>query len=746
MSKKAIKLVVFITFTMLLLYPSILFAYWGNVHVRITSEAVNNSSLIAESLEQIGFKDGVTHSIKRRLLGPKNIREWIEYGSKFEDRILCPNYFGGYYSRDSYEGIFRSHFYNPITNLGLTDDQGTPIGQSLIERSKDINNEWSYQMAKELYYAALTGDSTKYDNWAMRDRLFIFVDEPFQGKENMNADEREKFFAWTFQALGHTLHLIQDASVPSHTRNDAHSAEILGIIGEHDPFERWTRKNVTDDYYADYLDDVDSAPWIIWKNHTDKIVPDIFIDTDQLSGESENLDQGLSEYSHANFLSNDSMFSFDLPEKPTTQADVPTYDIYNEEDVIWETYENLFGDEVKFLYLKSKHTGGVDHLALCGILYHAERLGTPPTPEPYPQPYYKVKYTTDDPEVNKDYAEKLIPRAIGYSAGLLDYFFRGSLEVSTCVPLIYDNKIVSLNFTAKNVTASEETMSEGNFTVVVRYTPVDGNPDGSEDQFFRAQDVYCNELQYEDELEFTVDLPLPGSQDSISFDVYDSIKCYLVFKGTLGAEEGAVIGKVFTLGEIKFREDWNNGLDGNHDWAHGQSPTEPVEGGKTTNNITTANNQDTLIKENIRYTGVEDGRSNQSALSLGGGNEILITPNTFLHFKIDSISVSPPSTIYLQALRIQFANGTWLQFCPDGQCDYPIDINWPPMDIDIVIDSENSLVTVNIHRLFQEAGIVIPEYLYLRYINFIQLFEEGAGPATTQRMEIDFIRIVEETP
>ena len=206
-----------------------------------------------------------------------------------------------------------------------------------------------------------------------------------------------------------------------------------------------------------------------------------------------------------------------------------------------------------------------------------------------------------------------------------------------------------------------------------------------------------------------------------------------------------MIGKVFTMGEIKFREDWDNGLDGNHDWANGQSGTEPVEGGETINNIITDNNKDTLIKENIRYAGVEDTRSNQSALVLPG-NGILVTPDTFLHFKIDNISVSPPSTIYLQALRIQFANGTWLQFCPDVQCNNPIDINWPPMDINIIIDPENSLVNVNIHQLFQEAGIAIPEYLYLRYMNFIQLFEEGAGVQTTQRMEIDFIRIVEETP
>lgn len=61
------------------------------------------------------------------------------------------------------------HFYNPITDKGLTDSEGNEIGQSLIDRANDpeidigafLMNEWSYQMAKNLYYASLTGDSTK---------------------------------------------------------------------------------------------------------------------------------------------------------------------------------------------------------------------------------------------------------------------------------------------------------------------------------------------------------------------------------------------------------------------------------------------------------------------------------------------------------------------------------------------------------------------------------------------------------
>jgi hypothetical protein len=38
----------------------------------------------------------------------------------------------------------------------------------------------------------------------------------------VDAREPERRLADTFDTLGHLTHLVQDASVPAHTRNDAH--------------------------------------------------------------------------------------------------------------------------------------------------------------------------------------------------------------------------------------------------------------------------------------------------------------------------------------------------------------------------------------------------------------------------------------------------------------------------------------------------------------------------------------------
>src|SRR5215472_12743977 len=43
-----------------------------------------------------------------------------------------------------------------------------------------------------------------------------------------------------------------------------------------------------------------------------------------------------------------------------------------------------------------------------------------------------ARYTTiDDPLVLKDYHDLLIPKAVKYAAGLLDYFFRGTMDINT---------------------------------------------------------------------------------------------------------------------------------------------------------------------------------------------------------------------------------------------------------------------------------------------------------------------------
>ena len=67
--------------------------------------------------------------------------------------------------------------------------------------------------------------------------------------------------------------------------------------------------------------------------------------------------------------------------------------------------------------------------------------------------------TINDPEVLQDYHDIMIPKAIEYSAGILDYFFRGKLEV---VSVVWNS--TQYTITVRNQ-SGQELVTGGKFTV-----------------------------------------------------------------------------------------------------------------------------------------------------------------------------------------------------------------------------------------------------------------------------------------
>jgi hypothetical protein len=307
-----------------------------------------------------------------------------------------------------------------------------------------------------------------------------------------------------------------------------------------------------------------------------------------------------------------------------------------------------------------------------------------------------------------------------------------------------------------------ETMENGYFALAYRYTPTDAPPDGSKDKFgiawYNGNEILapCDKLEYEEDM--TIDFIIP---DPIPIESSNSAKFTLAFRGNLvlrdehGAEKSsevdAVIGKSFTLGEVKFSEEWDNGLTGNHNWAHTDFSTSQAYSHGTSSNIIEG---DTLIKENIRFAGFKNAKANGSFIGvepLYPGHEdgfpILITPKTSLQFKIDTMSINqiPPAppghTNHCQGLFLYFNNGLALQLTQDGQAVYlgPTVAIWT-FDLGLIFVN-------NIYQMFEDAGITPPEPLYLYKISFSQQLFELEEPSTVehhQHMEIDFISIVEE--
>jgi hypothetical protein len=226
----------------------------------------------------------------------------------------------------------------------------------------------------------------------------------------------------------------------------------------------------------------------------------------------------------------------------------------------------------------------------------------------------------------------------------------------------------------------------------------------------------------------------------------------LVFRGTLGKEEGAVVGKFFVPGEVIFGEDWDNGFTGNHTWAHtgfNLQGTNPDNG--TTGNTLVGGE---LIKDNLRFAGEEEARTNESFVSTlccnGKFKDILpiqVTRNTYLMFKIDAMSINqappadPGTTTHWQGLWLYFSHGLILQFSQENQMVY-----WGPKT-GYYTFSLGEPVLDNIYDLFKNAEISIPEEpFYLESVDFVQQLWNLEDPSPVehhQHMEIDLIQFIE---
>ncbi|MCP4608470.1 MAG: hypothetical protein GY845_07135, partial [Planctomycetes bacterium] len=305
-----------------------------------------------------------------------------------------------------------------------------------------------------------------------------------------NKVDRDENYAQTFRGLGQLMHMVQDMSVPEHTRDDGHYIGTLGYTH----YEQWVKKHpqMISTSTPGYFDKS-----TLRNNNPPAPVPiaNLF-DTNQYTGSNpavtvNNDTIGLSEYTNANFLSPDTIFSADF------------------------TYPNK-GDCIPFLdtdnirlYLSSRGDGeNIDHLAVFSFLRFWRNMY-------FPQVNMHMPFRLDS-SCYEEYASKLIPRAVGYSAGILDYFFRGELGVETFGGLI----------TITNKTTSQETMQDGQF-----------------------------ELYYDDENDnrhaLTIDsgaavtsLAFNGTQE-ITFTVpSEPVRYILVYRGGLGNEADAVVGKI----------------------------------------------------------------------------------------------------------------------------------------------------------------------------------------------------------
>ena len=344
-------------------------------------------------------------------------------------------------------------------------------GQSSIlwahNKNQVLGGQWSWHDARKNLYSALTG--MDFDG-----RVVVYT-----------YAEMQQYYANTFRALGQLMHLIQDASVPAHVRGEFHwlkfhyeswletvrkqeSNRFAGFIASPTPLDR-----------SIFGGPPDPLPTISDPNV--KVTPVAkLIDTDQYTGSSPEdtwtKTVGLAEFTNANFFGE----FISLPVTPKCPfPDLNSPNVEERRDGIQDPRDPTKGTIRKYYYSKLDEPGkGGYRLATAGFL---KDYITKYFPMYFPIYMGNLKPALDG-AVYSDYASRLLPRAVSYSVGLLQYFFRGNIEIILPDSGVYaqsDNvsqKFTQVKLKARNISPNDEEMSDGGIELVAKFKVAKENP------------------------------------------------------------------------------------------------------------------------------------------------------------------------------------------------------------------------------------------------------------------------------
>ncbi len=470
---------------------------------------------ISEAIANLLLNDLLT-TTKYELNG-KNLTllEWVKEGAELEDSgsINSPG-----------TARYRNHFHNPLSPLtppldvrtqgGLTDMM---TGQSALLWAQDGQNQsgfdsgdWSWQTIRNNYYRSLTTTS----------------------KVGM-----EMFTAMTYLGLGYQVHLVQDMAQPDHVRNDAHPIDGANRLWG---FETWARKKRTmiKQYAATATKPMVDLTLPLYDGYAPV---GRLMDTRRYFADrtpSAAMNQGLAEYTNANFFSDNTIFAGrfakdDIHSFPFPRREGTNVQNFFDKSLLPEVIRSEDGKSVKGLWISKTGEGEtMPHLLRVGPFARAAYTFFGEGNNFYSR-LYRDEITYDD------YARLLIPRAVGYSAALLDYFFRGKLKLTLAAPA--DVSFRTIKVTAQNDTTGE-VMGTGDVSLVIRYKALPeadlgggrfllNNP--STEYSFRVAQLQQRDLSRPCELTFDFSAnPLPTD--------FDEMTIQLVYKGQLGYENGAV--------------------------------------------------------------------------------------------------------------------------------------------------------------------------------------------------------------
>ena len=367
--------------------PVPLYAYDPLTHQKMSEYAVNASALTTDSkiLDNLGLPPlsaNKTYPNSQFFSKQRAIVDLFRDGAEFEDSLFRP----------------ANHFFDPLTGKGLAI--GTPSPDWAIDGTGDSSTiKFSYKAAREYLWQAT---ANPLNNYAYR----------------------QKQFGLMFETLGHVIHHIQDMAQPQHVRNDTHCDVIpCYLLGIHNPslYELVTK----DDEKKSYLTYIGYDPVYSSADTATFNAPRKFWTTTVNS----NSGMGIAEYTNRGFVSAGTNFdtlAYTQPALSSASA-VPT-------DIA-----TLCAEEVAAGYAACPAGLSGNMTMYSSTVTDSYRsAGTQVNPRTSTRSIYD-QYLIDAGKgpvfsLNRftfHAAQKLlIPHAVGYSAGLINTFFRDSISGS----------------------------------------------------------------------------------------------------------------------------------------------------------------------------------------------------------------------------------------------------------------------------------------------------------------------------
>jgi hypothetical protein len=485
---------------------------------------------------------------------------------------------------------FCNHFFDPYYNIALSPITGFkgvvacgPDNTNLTavkwamgtvmadgSGSKDLGkiNPFTFADAREAQWRALTGKTGTMESLSAGN----------------SQKERTAWWATTFRTLGDVTHLLQDMSQPQHTRDEAHPFGVEKTLEVSTDARAMVRK------YKQANGQMGFGAPLIYQGYQPPMFtePRHFFSTG--GGNASFTGKGLANYSNANFFTtnnnmHNSRYFMPIPDLARyTQVDIVNSEVNATETYLMGTILDSQSGERNTIKM-SRHSIFSEEVDQVAILNGAQ----------LPQSLTRIRYSIDQPIIDGQ-TDLLIPRAVGYTAGLINYFFRGRLEVRAPADgpaAVIDAKSNGADFTklrlrVKNTTApildpidgvlKQQHMTAGRFVAVVRFhldkemefypnfpynratgltaLPASGGTCGNWSAVYDAsgnkdpnletacrkgeEDIavskdFVGVLDADNELEFAFDF----SADPIPLSALD-VSVQVVYRGPLGAEQDGI--------------------------------------------------------------------------------------------------------------------------------------------------------------------------------------------------------------